>query len=83
MFLDSGGIVQRPKLNFQDIAIEDVLSIAERERVLRQSRRCSICGAPVELERCKIDENGDAVHDDCYLLKASRNQTAAGNSAQL
>ena len=27
---------------------------------------CSICYTPVELENCKIDENGRAVHSDCY-----------------
>jgi hypothetical protein len=25
-----------------------------------------------ELEQCKTDENGDAVHADCYLAKVTR-----------
>jgi len=30
---------------------------------------CVICGTPVRLEHCKIDENGAAVHDRCYIAK--------------
>ena len=29
--------------------------------------RCAICGKPVPLENCKFDENGKAVHEDCYV----------------
>jgi hypothetical protein len=28
---------------------------------------CAICGKPVSLETCKFDENGNAVHEDCYV----------------
>ena len=27
---------------------------------------CQLCGGPVALESCKTDENGKAVHDECY-----------------
>ena len=30
---------------------------------------CWICGSRVPLENCKIDEHGQAVHEDCYLAK--------------
>jgi hypothetical protein len=30
---------------------------------------CSICHKPVVLEKCKIDEVGHAVHEDCYFHK--------------
>lgn len=30
---------------------------------------CSICHKPVNLETAKIDENGFAVHEDCYVPK--------------
>jgi hypothetical protein len=33
---------------------------------------CAICNEPVELERCKTDEDGDAVHEDCYVSKVAR-----------
>lgn len=28
---------------------------------------CSICKQPIRLETAKTDENGKAVHEDCYL----------------
>jgi hypothetical protein len=36
---------------------------------------CGICGTPVELEDCKIDERGDAVHEKCYV-SGLRNRSA-------
>lgn len=29
---------------------------------------CSICNKPVDLENAKIDDEGRAVHSDCYVL---------------
>lgn len=30
---------------------------------------CWICGHALELETCKTDEHGMAVHENCYILK--------------
>jgi hypothetical protein len=30
---------------------------------------CWICGNKVSLEKCKIDEHGQPVHEDCYIAK--------------
>jgi hypothetical protein len=30
---------------------------------------CNLCNKPVELEKAKTDENGQAVHEECYLRK--------------
>jgi len=30
---------------------------------------CRICGKPVLLEDCKIDEQGRPLHESCYLHK--------------
>jgi|HubBroStandDraft_2_1064218.scaffolds.fasta_scaffold13280_6 hypothetical protein len=30
---------------------------------------CPLCNEPVELETAKTDENGNAVHEECYTLK--------------
>ena len=30
---------------------------------------CSICNLPVSLNNAKTDEDGNAVHEDCYLIK--------------
>ena len=43
-----------------------------------QSAACSICAIPVKLEECKTDEEGRAVHEQCYVTKL----TGEGNSSQ-
>ena len=30
---------------------------------------CRICGKPVAVETCKTDGDGQAIHEDCYVLK--------------
>jgi hypothetical protein len=30
---------------------------------------CALCNRPVELETCKADERGSAVHEECYVRK--------------
>ena len=37
--------------------------------LLRATLTCWICGKPVEVESCKIDEHGQAMHEDCYIAK--------------
>lgn len=36
---------------------------------------CRICGKPVAVENCKTDDDGKAVHEDCYVLKLRLAQT--------
>ena len=31
--------------------------------------KCSICNEPVELEAAKTDEDGRAVHEECYMRR--------------
>jgi hypothetical protein len=41
---------------------------------------CSICNKPIVLETSKVDEDGKAVHEDCYvkrLLSAQQNDPPA------
>jgi hypothetical protein len=35
----------------------------------RRTPLCSICNLAVSLNNAKIDEDGNAVHEDCYLIK--------------
>ena len=35
---------------------------------------CAICGKPVSLESAKADEDGDTVHEQCYVLKMKGKQ---------
>jgi hypothetical protein len=30
---------------------------------------CPICNRPVDLQTCKTDERGKAVHEECYALR--------------
>jgi hypothetical protein len=36
---------------------------------LPHSPLCPICSLPVRIESSKTDENGMAVHEECYVLK--------------
>jgi hypothetical protein len=36
---------------------------------------CSLCNEPVELETAKTDENGSAVHEECYTLNLQPEDT--------
>ncbi len=31
--------------------------------------RCFLCGKPVPLDPSKTDENGKAIHEECYVLR--------------
>jgi hypothetical protein len=31
--------------------------------------KCSICDMPLDLRTCKTDDHGQAVHEECYVLK--------------
>ncbi|HEX3820271.1 MAG TPA: hypothetical protein VHW45_08065 [Candidatus Sulfotelmatobacter sp.] len=37
---------------------------------------CRICGTPVGLDLCKIDEHGNAVHERCYIAGLSKSLSA-------
>src|SRR5215472_10960645 len=46
----------------------------ESEELIRRSKKlterrvlCSICFKPLDLSRCKIDEDGHPVHEQCYM----------------
>jgi hypothetical protein len=46
------------------------------------SQKCWICGKLVELERCKTDEHGNAVHERCYAAKmALSDETQTGTKS--
>lgn len=59
----------KPDTFFEQVPIAVAKQVARTEAELSRGHMmaCAICGLRVELERCKIDEHGDAVHDGCYL----------------
>jgi hypothetical protein len=39
---------------------------------------CSLCNEPVDLRTAKTDENGKAIHEQCYALKMRPEHIAIG-----
>jgi hypothetical protein len=52
-------------------------------RILRHKKRgqlnCPICNEPVSLETSKTDEDGHAIHEECYASKVCSKGEPAGN----
>jgi hypothetical protein len=44
---------------------------------------CAICSAAVPLETAKTDEDGAAIHEQCYVLKMKSSERALPNPAQM
>ncbi len=55
-----------PSRQFADFGQTNVPSI---HRGTQQLPGCCICNSPVLLETSNTDENGQAVHEECYVLK--------------
>ena len=45
-----------------------------------QSPICSICNLPVPLNDAKTDEDGNAVHENCYLIKLGVRETVSSRA---
>lgn len=58
--------MKKSKTNFEQVPLELAKRAADATPALIT---CAICGKPVVLEKCKIDEAGHAVHEDCYFHK--------------
>jgi hypothetical protein len=41
---------------------------------------CPLCNEPVELETSNINESGEAVHEECYVLTIKGGPTQANRS---
>lgn len=66
--------VTKPKTYFEQIPLNAALKAAEQ--VQMRPVPCAICGKPVALENCNIDEEGIPVHAACYFRKVSRTKPA-------
>jgi hypothetical protein len=62
--------------SFEQIPVALVKKLAEKEVALQSSCfiPCAICGKPVDLELCKTNETGNAVHGKCYVGKMTQTQ---------
>lgn len=59
------------KTDFHSVPFESING-PERNEARSRHVSCVICGSPVSLEGCKLDEHGDPVHDQCYVDRVSR-----------
>jgi hypothetical protein len=59
---------------FEQIPVELAKKIAQQEAALAAAGHtsCAVCGNPVNLESCKTDERGKAVHQHCYMVDILR-----------
>lgn len=51
------------------------------QNVSQKSKRtllCRICGKPVSVETCKTDGDGQAIHEECYVLELKLEQPNKG-----
>jgi hypothetical protein len=64
----------RTKTYFEQVPVALAKQVAEEERRGSQVQpvSCVICGAPVQLEHCKVDEDGGAIHEACYFERLSQ-----------
>ena len=59
----------KPKTHFEQVPLYLVRKVTKEEAGPSSGMVCAICANPVDLELCKTDEDGDAVHEKCYLAK--------------
>lgn len=74
----------------QKTYFEQVPVAVAKQLVWKQSERpgaflvsCRICGIPVGLEDCKVDERGGAVHEKCYVSGLARNRSSKHQSRSI
>jgi hypothetical protein len=62
-----------PKTYFEVVPVEVARRVAAKQITAANANSvpCVICGDRVALEHCKIDEDGDAVHEKCYVSKVA------------
>ena len=56
----------------------DALEVADMTSARAESAACWICGDRVSLEDCKIDEQGRAVHEKCYIERLGEDPSSRG-----
>jgi hypothetical protein len=71
-------IMRIAKTYFEQVPVEAVknlipgitekLAVEQSRRHLHPSLHCRICRKPVAVEIAKTDGNGQAVHEECYML---------------
>ena len=65
----------KQKTYFEQIPLNLVLKALHIAQT--HSVSCAVCGKPVDLQTCKVDEDGTAIHDACYFERVSRTKSAS------
>jgi hypothetical protein len=65
--------LEKRKTHFEVVPVEFAKKVAALEALAprRHLVFCVLCENPVALEHCKTDEDGNAVHEACYLSKVA------------
>lgn len=64
------------KAGYKKKTILDAIDVGRQSLHLAKAgvaKPCWICGGAVSLELCKTDENGNAVHEACYVARVMLN----------
>jgi hypothetical protein len=62
----------KAQTRFAQVPLEVAMSAVQKETKetrLNNTVVCAICSQLVDLKHCKTDENGNAVHEGCYVEK--------------
>jgi len=70
--------MRKSKTHFKHVPLDLVKRAVEAATPALIS--CAICAKPVVLEKCKIDEKGLAVHEDCYFHKLSSGRVSTAST---
>lgn len=68
--------MRKLKTHFEQVPLAVAKKVAIREKNSSRPVPCVICRRPVNLEDCKIDHDGAAVHEKCYVESLSRAEPA-------
>lgn len=80
--------MRRPRVHFEQIPVskvkEMIVGIEMHEGAaivpgIQSILHCRMCRQPVAIETAKTDWDGQAIHEDCYVLSLSRKPTHAKN----
>jgi len=71
--------MKRSKTHFEQVPLELAKKAVDATPALIT---CSICRQPVVLEKCKIDEDGHAVHANCYFQKLAGHRLSSSSRKQ-
>jgi hypothetical protein len=63
--------VAKPKTFFEQVPLEIAKKAIREYGPGAPPIVCGLCAKSIALENCKIDENGRAVHEDCYFYTLS------------